>query len=390
MAATTDTVTDRLKALTEAGSLKADAAQLEVAAELDAVLAGLSKAPAAPKKGGKLSKLFSRSRKPDGPLTKGLYIYGSVGRGKTMLMDMFFELAPIEDKRRAHFHAFMGDVQDRLNAYRKKLKNGEVKDGDPVGPVADSIIAENRLLCFDEFTVTDIADAMILSRLFSALFDRGCVLVATSNVAPDDLYKDGLNRGLFLPFIDVLKKHVTVTTLDSDTDYRMEKFEGRPVYLTPLTEETRRQMQEGWLTLTGGDGGSAEEIEMRGRTIHVPEASGSCARFSFADLCTRPLGAADYRAIAERFATVFIEDVPVLSADRRNEIKRFIILIDTFYDMTIRTVISAEALPEELLTERKGREGFEFDRTASRLFEMRSTDYLAAHKKKWAEKGRAA
>ena len=376
------TVTERLQALTDDKTLSPDEAQRAVAAELDTVLEGLKAAPSR-RKGKLLSRLFNGG-KSGGPLTRGLYIHGSVGRGKTMLMDMFFELAPIADKRRAHFFAFMADVQDRLNAYRRKLKAGEVKEADPIGPVADEIIAENRLLCFDEFTVTDIADAMILSRLFSALFERGCVLVATSNVAPDDLYRDGLNRGLFLPFIDVLKENVTVTTLDSATDYRMEKFEGRPVYLTPLDDKAAARMDENWDLLTGGKEGEPEEIEMRGRVLHVPRACGEVARFSFDDLCKKPLGATDYMAIARRYRTVFIDGVPVLGSDSRNEIKRFIMLIDTLYDQTIRTVISAAAMPEDLLPERKGREGFEFDRTASRLFEMRSTDYLAAHKKKWA------
>ncbi|TPW30844.1 AFG1 family ATPase [Martelella alba] len=378
---TQDTVLLRLEALTQEGALKADPAQLAVAAQLDAVLKGLLAAPK--KSGSALKRLFRASRKAQGPVTPGLYVYGSVGRGKTMLMDMFFELAPVRDKRRAHFHEFMADVHDRINLHRQKLKRGETKETDPVPPVADQIIAETRLLCFDEFTVTDIADAMILSRLFSALFERGCVLVATSNVAPDDLYKDGLNRGLFLPFIAVLKKNVAVTTLDSDTDYRMEKFEGRPVYLTPLGPETDRQIEAGWHFLTGGREGGAVEIQMKGRKVHVPHAVGRIARFSFADLCEKPLGASDYMAITERFTTVFIEHVPVFSADRRNEVKRFIILVDTLYDRTIRTVISAEVMPEDLLTERKGREGFEFDRTVSRLFEMRSSDYLALHNEKY-------
>lgn len=376
------TVTERLQALTDEKKLSPDEAQRAVAAQLDTVLQGLMAAP--PRRKGKLiSHLFSGKR-GGGPVTPGLYIHGSVGRGKTMLMDMFFDLAPIADKRRAHFLAFMADVQERLNVYRRKLTAGEVKQPDPIGPVADEIIAESRLLCFDEFSVTDIADAMILSRLFSALFERGCVLVATSNVDPDDLYKDGLNRGLFLPFIAVLKENVTVTTLDSATDYRMEKFEGRPVYLTPLNEDTARRMDDSWKLLTGGPEGEAEDIELQGRMLHVPKAHGQFARFTFEDLCDKPLGANDYMAIARRYRTVFIDGVPVMASDNRNEIKRFIMLIDTLYDQTIRTVISAAAMPEELLPERKGREGFEFERTASRLFEMRSSDYLAAHKEKWA------
>lgn len=379
-------VAARLLSLTEKGTLKADDAQLGVARELDRILEALQSAPEKARS-GMFSRLFGRGSSRGGPLVPGLYVYGDVGRGKTMLMDMFFEAAPVRDKRRIHFHEFMGDVQDRINDYRRREKAGEVKGADPIPPVADSIIAEARLLCFDEFTVTDIADAMILSRLFSALFERGCVLVATSNVDPDDLYKDGLNRGLFLPFIATLKQNVTVTTLDSDTDYRMEKFESRPVYLVPLDNNTRRQMDEGWMHLTNGNAGAPASVELRGRIIYVPQAYEGFARFSFADLCEAPLAAADYMAIARHYSTVFIDGVPVFNAEARNEIKRFIILIDTFYDRLIRTVISAEAMPEALLVDRKGREGFEFDRTISRLFEMRSADYLAAHKEKWAKMG---
>ncbi|HCD85594.1 MAG TPA: cell division protein ZapE, partial [Agrobacterium sp.] len=225
-------VVEQLNALTAAGTLQADAAQLGVAAHLDRILADL-KARKPAKKKSALGWMFARKAGPAAPV-KGLYVYGSVGRGKTMLMDMFYEMAPVTSKRRCHFHEFMADVHNRVHAHRQKLKNGETKQADPIPPVAAQLLAEAELLCFDEFTVTDIADAMILARLFSELFANGCTLVTTSNVVPDNLYKDGLNRGLFLPFVDLLKKYVEVVTLDSPTDYRMEKLESLPVYVTPL------------------------------------------------------------------------------------------------------------------------------------------------------------
>ena len=375
-------VSEKLKAKTLSGELQADPVQLSIAARLDRILADLKESRAAAKTSA-LGWLFAKRRKRTEPI-RGLYVHGSVGRGKTMLMDMFFALAPVRRKRRAHFHEFMADVHARIHAHRQKLKNGETKQTDPVPPVADEIIAEAELLCFDEFTVTDIADAMILSRLFSALFERGCVLVATSNVAPENLYRDGLNRGLFLPFIDILKAHVDVTTLDSPTDYRMEKLDSLPVYHAPLGSEADKAMDAGWRDLADGQAEASSEIPMKGRVIAVPRTVRGAARFTFEELCERPLGASDYLAIAERYHTVFLDHVPKLSADRRNAIKRFIILVDALYDHGVRLVISAAAMPEELLTERKGVEGFEFDRTISRLFEMRSRDYLTHHRLRFA------
>jgi cell division protein ZapE len=227
---------------------------------------------------------------------------------------------------------------------------------------------------------------MILSRLFSELFAQGCVLVATSNVEPDNLYKDGLNRGLFLPFVDLLKTYVDVVTLDSPTDYRMEKLNSQPVYLSPISERTDMAMDAAWAQALHGRKAQPTEIPRKGRTIHVPLAVDRMARFSFADLCEAPLGAADFLAIADRFDTVFIDHIPLLGPEKRNQTKRFIILVDTFYDHAIRLFVSAAAMPEELLLERRGTEGFEFDRTTSRLFEMRSAEYLAqTHAKRAAE-----
>jgi cell division protein ZapE len=370
-------VTEQLKSLTSSGTLQIDSAQMDVAKCLDRVLAALKqKRPAA--KSSALGWLFASKKKEESGI-KGLYIHGSVGRGKTMLMDMFFQMAPCRKKRRAHFHEFMADVHNRIAAHRLKLKNGETKQADPMPPVAAALFEEAELLCFDEFAVTDIADAMILSRLFSELFARGCVLVATSNVEPDNLYRDGLNRGLFLPFVGLLKKHVEIVTLDSPTDYRMEKLNSQPVYLIPLDERTDMAMDASWMQALHGRKAQPTEIPMKGRVIHVPLAIDRMARFSFSDLCDKPLGAADFLAVCERFDTIFIDHVPLLGPEKRNQIKRFIILIDTLYDHGVRLYVSAAAMPEELLVERRGTEGFEFDRTASRLFEMRSAEYLAAH-----------
>ena len=368
-------VSEQLKSLTANGDLQVDSAQMDVAKNLDRVLSQLKqRRPAA--KSSALGWLFASKKKAEQGI-KGLYIHGSVGRGKTMLMDMFFGMAPCKKKRRAHFHEFMADVHNRIAAHRQKLKDGETKQADPIPPVAADLYAEAELLCFDEFTVTDIADAMILSRLFSELFSLGCVLIATSNVEPDNLYRDGLNRGLFLPFIDLLKKHVDVVTLDSPTDYRMEKLNSQPVYLTPLDQRADMAMDASWMQALHGRKAQPMEIPMKGRSIHVPLSVDRMARFSFADLCDAPLGPADFLAIAERFDTIFLDHVPKLGPDKRNQTKRFIILIDTLYDHNIRLYVSAAAMPEDLLEERRGTEGFEFDRTASRLFEMRSAEYLA-------------
>lgn len=376
-------VVEQLNVLTASGELKADPAQLEVAAQLDRILTDLKTRKPAKKKSA-LGWMFAKKAGP-AHSAKGLYVHGSVGRGKTMLMDMFYQLAPIEKKRRCHFHEFMADVHNRVHAHRQKLKNGETKQADPIPPVAAQLLAEAELLCFDEFTVTDIADAMILARLFTELFAHGCTLVTTSNVVPDNLYKDGLNRSLFLPFVDMLKAHVQVVSLDSPTDYRMEKIKSLPVYVTPLGDASDRAMDVAWKELTAGGATEPTEITMKGRIIPVPRAVGRVARFSFSELCENPLGASDFLAIADRFDTVFIDHIPLLNADKRNETKRFIILIDAFYDHTVRVFASAAAMPEDLLVTRKGTEGFEFDRTASRLFEMRSADYLALHNEKRAE-----
>ena len=376
----THSVVEELKALTEAGRLTPDRAQLEVAAKLDRLLGDLRDRRPAKKKSA-LGWLFAKGGTRPEP-ARGLYIHGSVGRGKTMLMEMFFSKAAADRKRRAHFHEFMADVHGRVHEHRMKLKRGETKQSDPIPPVAAELFAEAELLCFDEFSVTDITDAMILARLFNELFALGCVLVATSNVAPEDLYRDGLNRGLFTPFIGLLRQHVDAVTLDSPTDYRMEKLADLPVYVTPLGAQADAAMEAAWHGVTDGARSAPAEVPRKGRTIPVPAAAGRAARFRFADLCERPLSAADYLAIAERYDSIFLEHVPRLGPEKRNETKRFINLVDTLYDNAVRLYVSAAAAPESLLTEKKGTEGFEFDRTISRLFEMRSADYAALHRQR--------
>lgn len=365
----------RYAGLAEAGHLSPDPRQMEVARALDKLLEEIVEKRIAAKKSS-LGWLFAK-RAPREPV-KGLYIHGSVGRGKTMLMDMFFELVPAERKRRAHFNDFMTDVHDRVHRHRQAFKKGETKESDPLPPVARALAAEAWVLCFDEFAVTDIADAMILSRLFSALFQEGVVLVATSNVAPDDLYRDGLNRGLFEPFIGILRSHARIINLDSDTDYRMRRLARLPVYLSPLGPQAAREMDEAWEAATQGKTVAPAEIAVKGRSIHVPRAAGGAARFDFTDLCGKPLAARDYLAICERFDTVFIDNIPVMAQAQRNEAKRFILLVDTLYDKRKRLVASAAAAPDELYTGKTGAEAFEFARTASRLMEMQSRDWLEA------------
>ncbi|MCP1199182.1 cell division protein ZapE [Notoacmeibacter sp. MSK16QG-6] len=352
--------------------LVADPIQRDAADRLDRLVNDLAEARPATKSSA-LGWLFGKRREKRS--VRGLYLYGGVGRGKTMLMDLFFAHAPLKRKRRSHFNDFMADVHDRIGAHRQALKNGEAKSDDPIPPVAEQIAEESWLICFDEFTVTDIADAMVLSRLFSALFDNGCVLVATSNVAPDDLYKDGLNRSLFTPFIDVLKAHTDIMELDNGHDYRLDKLSALPVYMTPLSEETARQMDRAWQTATDGKSEDAETVEVKGRTIEVPRTAGRMARFTFDELCNRPLGARDYMALTDRFDHFFIEGVPQMDLDRRNEAKRFILLIDTLYDRKKCLHLSAAAPASDLYVGKSGTESFEFDRTVSRLIEMRDENW---------------
>ena len=374
------TVRQRYDHFVQGGAVERDPAQERIVAALDRLIDEIS-AKRLAHKSSALGWLFAAKRQPREPV-KGLYIHGGVGRGKTMLMDMFFELLPVRRKRRVHFNDFMADVQDRIQKHRQARKEGTVKEDDPIPPVARALADEAWVLCFDEFSVTDIADAMILSRLFSALFAGGVVLVATSNVAPENLYRDGLNRQLFLPFISLLERNAHVMTLDAEKDYRQEKLNRLPVYVTPDDAAADRALDDAWKAMTQGQPTGEVTLTLKGRQLVVPRAAGDAARFSFADLCEKPLGARDYLAIAGRFSTVFIDHVPVLGEGKRNEAKRFILLIDTLYDHRMRLVLSAAAPPEALYTAKRGTEVFEFERTASRLVEMQSRDWLDG----WAER----
>jgi len=366
-------ITARYDALVASGAIERDPAQVKLLRQLETLAASLGSHRLA-RKPSALGWLFGK--KSSAP-PRGLYVWGSVGRGKTMLMDLFFEALPVRRKRRVHFHAFMADVHERIHEFRQKLKTGAAKGDDPIAPVAETLAAEAWVLCFDEFTVTDIADAMILGRLFTALFAHGVVVVATSNVEPQHLYEGGLNRSLFLPFIDLLQERMNVAKLESRTDFRLEKLAGSPVFHTPADERSHEALTRAFKSLTGREQGRPVTLTVKGHPVEVPQAASGVARFSFEDLCSKPLGAADYLAIADEFETVILENIPRMNVERRNEAKRFIMLVDALYDARVKLLASAEAEAHELYHADTGREAFEFDRTVSRLIEMRSEDYLS-------------
>ena len=370
----TQTLAQRYDDLVAEGEISPDAAQIEAVRGFDRLNQRLAEARLA-RKSSALGWLFA-SKQAVKPV-KGLYVYGEVGRGKTMLMDTFFSVAVTRRKRRAHFHEFMADVHERIHDARQVSDDERKKAGDPIISVATEIAAETRLLCLDEFMVTDITDAMILSRLFTQAFDRGLVLVATSNSPPENLYKHGLNRALFLPFIELLKRRAEIVRLDAEKDYRLEKLGEGSVYVTPLGAEADAALDDIWRRLTGTDRGQPSELPMKGRVIAVPEAEKGIARFSFDNLCRKPLGASDFLKIARTFHTVLIDRIPILMDGERNATRRLISLVDTFYDNRVKLVVSAAAEPDELYRAAEGEEAFSFGRTASRLIEMRSQEYLA-------------
>ena len=347
----------------QAGEIESNPPQAEIVERLQAVADAIhSYKPAS-------AGLFGFFKKKGGPPPRGLYVHGGVGRGKTMLMDLFYANVDFAPKSRHHFHEFMADVHDRIGAARKKFP------GDPIPIVASQIADETGLLCFDEMHVTDIADAMILGRLFTVLFARGVVVVSTSNAHPSELYKNGLNRQLFLPFIDLIEDYMDVVELSSGKDFRLEKLTGHPLYYSPLTQSATQELDQHWTRLTGLPvEPSPTALEVMGRQIPVPMAALGVARFEFDDLCAKPLGARDYLKVAHAFHTVLIDAIPVLTPAKRNEARRFINLVDTLYDNRVGLIVTAEAEPDALYTKGDGADLFE--RTVSRLIEMRSQEYL--------------
>ncbi len=368
-------LTAQYAALVATGEIERDRAQEAVLERLSLLDRRLVQHRLA-RKSSSLGWLFGARERREEPI-RGLYIFGEVGRGKTMLMDLFFAASPVVRKRRTHFHEFMADTHARIAGFRRQQKNGIGADEDPIRLTAAAIAQESWLLCFDEFNVTDIADAMILGRLFRRLLELGVVVVATSNVAPGELYRDGLNRALFLPFIGLIERHMEVVELSARADFRLEKLAGQPVWYVPPDAAATAALDAAWRRLTGGQPGAAQDLAVLGRVLHIPRAARGVARFGFDQLCEQPLGAADYLKIAHEFHTLILDRIPVMDFDRRNEAKRFIILIDTFYDNAVKLLASAAAEPDGLYRAQDGFEAREFKRTASRLIEMRSQSYLA-------------
>jgi len=361
------------QALVSSGAIEPDAAQEEVAgafADLEERLWRYRPL----RRQGLLGRLFAD--KDDAP-PRGIYIRGEVGRGKTMLMDLFFQQSQVEHKRRAHFHEFMAEVHERIYGFRQNIVRGEIADRDVIALTAASIFDQAWLLCFDEFHVTDIADAMILGRLFAKLFELGTVVVATSNVAPEDLYKGGLNRSLFLPFIAQILEHMDVLRLDARTDFRLEKLVGVKMWLVPADAAADAALDRAWASMTGNAPGASRDISIKGRVLHVPCSAHGVARFSFADICEKPLAASDYLRLAHDYHTIMIDHIPLMGYAERNAAKRFIVLIDTLYDNAVKLMASAAADPLSLYVATEGNEANEFKRTSSRLIEMSSQSYLA-------------
>ena len=330
--------TELYEALVAAKKVERDPAQQHLLVRLDALEQRVANHRAA-RRSLPVGWLFgSRGHEDE---ARGLYVHGDVGRGKTMLMDLFFEASPVVRKRRAHFHEFMADVHERVRGFRQQLKDGAIAADDPIRLTAAAIAEESWLLCFDEFHVTDIADAMILGRLSARLFELGVVVVATSNVAPQDLYRGGLNRALFVPFIAMIEQHMEVVRLSARTDFRLEKLSGRKVWHVPADDAASAALDEAWRSLVGSTSGVPQELTVKGRRLRIPRAAMGVARFFFHDLCEQPLAAADYLRVAHEFHTLIIDRIPAMGFDERNAAKRFIILIDTLYDHSVKLIASA-------------------------------------------------
>jgi cell division protein ZapE len=366
-----------LAARRAAGEVHPDPVQERVVLRLQAVYDRLSAAAAEhPAKPGLLARLglVRAPKPPDGP--HGLYIWGPVGRGKSMLMDLFFADAPVAKKRRVHFHEFMLEVQARLYNRREKLAaEGAPPEADTIVPIAREIAQQTRLLCFDEFQVTNIADAMILARLFETLFGEGITVIATSNRKPDDLYKDGLQRDRFLPFIDLIKERLEILELGGEHDYRLDRLRNFDAYLTPSGAWANAKLDEAFRALSGGADGEPRVLRTQGRDVDIPRAAPGVAMAHYLDWCAKPMGAADFLCIAEHFHTVIVADIPKMGPDSQDKASRFVTMIDTFYEKKVKFLCSAATAPSGLYVEGDG--AFEFQRTVSRLMEMQSPEYLA-------------
>lgn len=387
---TTPTPETEYQALIQAGELNPDADQAKAVAALTRLHRELIDLPATHDRGerskSRLSTVLFSWLGNNRPAPKGVYLYGGVGRGKSMLMDLFFAVAPIASKRRVHFHEFMLDIHARLKDWhelsaREKVQlGGRANDDDPMPFIARKIIQEARLLCFDELQVTDIADAMVLTRLFKELFAQGVIVVATSNRPPDELYKNGLNRQRFLPFIEHIKERLEIVSLDGPIDYRYNRLKGAQTYYHPINEETTTQLSSIFFRLTDRrieDRAKvpSEELAVKGRTLFVPKAARGVAVFSFKRLCENPLGTADYLAIARTYHTVIMVAIPQFTAEMNDSARRFVHFIDALYEHGVKFLCSAEVPLQTLYA--GGDLGFEFERTLSRLAEMQSEDYLA-------------
>jgi cell division protein ZapE len=364
------------RARVEAGRLSADPAQAraaEVLQDLWRRTRGYDPHPEEPEQGGFFARFLRRKPVDEAPagMPMGLYLVGEVGRGKSMLMDLFYDCAEVPRKRRLHFHEFMQQVHARIHAWKRQ--HGDVDD--PIPPLADAIAGEAALLCFDEFQVHDIADAMILGRLFQALFARGTVVVATSNTAPDDLFKGRPGRDAFLPFIGIIKRRLEVLVLDAARDYRRDRIREFSTWHVPADGRAERALDAAFAELAGVARGEPERLSVLGRTVEVPEAARGVARFGFDELCGRPLGPADYLALATHFHTLVLDGIPRLGPENFDRARRFITLVDALYEHRVKLVASAAATPDQLYE--RGENAAMFERTASRLMEMQSRYWLS-------------